>query len=272
MLKQRILTALILAPLALAGLFATNLTYFMLFTGAVICIGAWEWARLSQCRTLGQIIFPIFIGLMLFGAYNKPDLLKQALYFGLGWWVLALVLVLTYPKTSSLWRCPSKRLIMGAFVLVPTWAGLVYLRELNSLTLLYVLLIAWVADIGAYFTGRAWGKRKLAPKVSPGKSWEGVAGGLTGTAVLALITSFMLKFTLFEYGLFIAATLIVTLVSVLGDLTESMIKREAGMKDSSNLLPGHGGVMDRIDSLTAAIPIFAVFLIYAEAAKYFGFN
>ena len=150
---------------------------------------------------------------------------------------------------------------MGIFILIPAWAGFVLLREQGWFWLLYVLLIAWVADVFAYFAGRALGKHKLAPAVSPGKSWEGVLGGLVGTSLLTATASIYLGFSLNQFGLLLAITLIITAVSVLGDLTESLVKRESGMKDSSQLLPGHGGIMDRIDSLTSAIPIFTLLML-----------
>ncbi len=261
MLKQRLLTAIILAPLALWGLFGLEGTNFAIFTGLIIGVAAWEWARLSSFKLLGQLLFPTFILLMLLGAYERPDLLNQALWLSLAWWLVALFFVITYPHTANLWRCPSRRLVMGVFILIPAWAGFILLREQGWFWLLYVLLIAWVADIFAYFAGRAFGKHKLAPAVSPGKSWEGVIGGLVGTSLLSTGAGLWQELTLSQFGVLLAITIIVTAVSVLGDLTESLVKREAGMKDSSQLLPGHGGVMDRIDSLTSAIPIFSLLLL-----------
>ncbi|SFX31600.1 phosphatidate cytidylyltransferase [Marinospirillum alkaliphilum] len=261
MLKQRIITALLLAPLALWGLFGLEGQAFALFTGVVIGIAAWEWARLSGLQRVGQVVFPGTVLVMLFTAWQQPHLLHQALWLGLAWWALALFFVITYPRTATLWRCSSRRIFMGLFVLIPAWAGFVLLREQGWFWLLYVLLIAWVADIFAYFAGRAFGKHKLAPAVSPGKSWEGVAGGLVGTSLLALLASFWQNFGISQFLLLLLITLVITAVSVLGDLTESLVKRESGMKDSSNLLPGHGGFMDRIDSLTSAVPLFALLLL-----------
>jgi phosphatidate cytidylyltransferase len=161
------------------------------------------------------------------------------------------------------------RALMGLFVLIPAWVGLNHLRtgsfqfgELNNslLAILYVFFVVWVADIGAYFAGRAFGKAKLAPKVSPGKSWAGVWGGLVAVAVLAVAASLIADAGVVQTVLLVLASLVTGLVSVLGDLLESMLKRFRGIKDSSQLLPGHGGIMDRIDSLTAAIPVFALMI------------
>lgn len=260
MLKQRIITALILAPVALWGLFWLEGLAFAGFVAAIIAIAAWEWARLSGLQTRGQVLFPALVLLILLAAWLQPQLLRPMLWLGLAWWLLALTLVITYPATTRHWHRTSHRVLMGLFVLIPTWAGFVLLREQSGFWLLYVLLICWVADIFAYFAGRAFGKHKLAPAVSPGKSWEGVAGGLAGTSLLAILSALWLGFSL-PHGLLLwGLTLVITGVSVLGDLTESLIKREAGMKDSSQLLPGHGGFMDRIDSLTSAAPLFALAL------------
>ena len=261
MLKQRLITAFILAPLALGGLFGLEGWAFALFTGAVICIAAWEWARLSGLPRLGHFIYPAVLGLALLGAWGQPHLLQQMLWAGAAFWLLALVFVITYPATVGWWRCPARRALMGVFILLPAWSGFILLREFGAFWLLYVLLIAWVADIFAYFAGRAFGKHKLAPAVSPGKSWEGVAGGLVGTTLLSLSATLYLDLAAWDSLILLMTTLIITGVSVLGDLTESLVKREAGMKDSSQLLPGHGGFMDRIDSLTSAVPVFALLLL-----------
>jgi phosphatidate cytidylyltransferase len=160
-------------------------------------------------------------------------------------------------------------MLMGLPVLVPAWVGLNHMRtaglyygdaDNNLLLILYVFCVVWVADIGAYFAGRAFGKAKLAPRVSPGKSWAGVWGGLLAVAIFAAIISQLAGARWPDAVLLVLATLVTGGVSVLGDLLESMLKRFRGIKDSSGLLPGHGGIMDRIDSLTAAIPLFALMI------------
>ena len=261
MLKQRLITALILGPLALLGLFALEGSAFALFTAAVVVLAAWEWARLSGLGRTGQWVYPLVLAAALASAWSQPHLWTQALWLALVFWCLALLAVFTYPRTTHLWRCTSRRAFAGVLVLVPTWAGFQLLKQAGDLWLLYPLLLCWTADIAAYFAGRAWGQRKLAPAVSPGKSWEGVFGGLLATSLLALVTALWLGWPWQQVLLLLLLTCVITGVSVLGDLTESLIKREAGMKDSSQLLPGHGGIMDRIDSLTSAIPLFALFLL-----------
>jgi phosphatidate cytidylyltransferase len=152
-------------------------------------------------------------------------------------------------------------------ILLPAWQGLIWIKQgaLGNWQIMAVMVLVWGADVGAYFSGKAFGKRKLAPKVSPGKSWEGVYGGLALSLVITTIVGVMREWTAGQLliGLFGAA--LIVFVSVVGDLTESMFKRQSGIKDSSNLLPGHGGVLDRIDSLTAAVPIFAVLLWMAAS-------
>jgi phosphatidate cytidylyltransferase len=154
------------------------------------------------------------------------------------------------------------RLVIGLLILLPAWQGLMLFKqwpEANGL-ILAVMVLVWVADIGAYFSGRRFGKNKLAPQVSPGKSWEGVFGGLAASLLVTLAVGLTRDWSGSALLIAIAGAAVVVLISVVGDLTESMFKRQAGLKDSSNLLPGHGGVLDRIDSLTAAIPVFAVLL------------
>ena len=153
-------------------------------------------------------------------------------------------------------------MLIGLLILLPAWQGLVLLKQwpqANAL-IIAVMVLVWGADIGAYFSGKNFGKRKLAPKVSPGKSWEGLYGGLAASLLITLSVGLQQGWSAVGLLLALAGAAVVVLISVVGDLTESMFKRQSGIKDSSNLLPGHGGVLDRIDSLTAAIPLFAALL------------
>lgn len=268
MLKTRILTALILAPIAIIGIFFLPPLGFALFTGVAITLGAWEWANMAGYSGMGaRIGYGAVVAVLLALLYAMPTL--NLLWLGVVWWLIAFGLVRLYPKGSAFWGNNPVRAVMGLLVLVPAWVGLNHLRtgqlmfgEVTSglLAILYVFLVVWVADIGAYFAGRAFGKAKLAPRVSPGKSWAGVWGGLLAASLLALAASQLAGATLAETLLLIVVTLLVAAVSVVGDLVESMLKRFRGIKDSSQLLPGHGGIMDRIDSLTAAIPVFALLI------------
>lgn len=267
MLKQRIITALILLPIALGGFFLLNGGEFALFIGLVVTIGAWEWARLAGlvAQPLRLAYAAVVAGALML-LYLMPDLAPWVLGASVIWWGLATWLVLTYPRSGELWASAACRLLIGLLVLLPAWQGLVLLKHwpLGNWLILAVMVLVWAADIGAYFSGRAFGKRKLAPQVSPGKSWEGVYGGMTVSLLIALGVGLARDWSFGQVLLGLLGAVVVVMSSVVGDLTESMFKRREGIKDSSNLLPGHGGVLDRIDSLTAAIPMFAVLLWAAE--------
>ena len=268
MLKTRIITALILAPIAIGGIFFLPPMGFALFTGAIITAAAWEWANMSGIESpAGRIAYALVTAALLYGLLNVSFV--AVLWLALVWWFVGFLLVRSYPSGSDKWGSVPARAVMGLFVLVPAWVGLNHLRTGgfqfgdstdNLLLILYVFCVVWVADIGAYFAGRAFGKAKLAPRVSPGKSWAGVWGGLVAVGIFALVVSTLASAGTGETLLLVAASLATGLVSVLGDLLESMLKRFRGIKDSSHLLPGHGGIMDRIDSLTAAIPVFALII------------
>lgn len=263
MLKQRIITALILLPFALGGFFLLEGGWFALFIGAVVSVGAWEWARLIGFTAQPQrLAYAALVAILLVLLFNIPQLAPWTLLLGVCWWGVATLLVLGYPGSSRHWAKLPVRLLIGLLILLPAWQGLVLFKQwpqANGL-ILAVMVLVWGADIGAYFAGKTFGKRKLAPQVSPGKSWEGVFGGLLATLLICLGLGLYQGWSLGALLLALLGTVLVVSISVVGDLTESMFKRQAGIKDSSNLLPGHGGVLDRIDSLTAAIPVFAALL------------
>ncbi|WP_192035448.1 phosphatidate cytidylyltransferase [Halomonas sp. YLGW01] len=264
MLKQRILTAVCLLPLALAGLFLLEGGGFALFTGVVVLLAAWEWTNLAALSRLSaRLACTAALGLaMVLLWLGGGDRAEGLLWLGAAAWLANLYWVTHYPARQAQWATPARRLAMGLLVLLPCWVGFNSLRASGAEWLLFVLLLVWLADTGAYFAGRAFGRRKLAPAVSPGKSWEGVVGGVVATLALALGYAAWLSLGLSETLCLLVATGVVTLVSVLGDLVESMLKRTRGIKDSGVLLPGHGGVLDRIDSLTAAIPVFALLRVW----------
>ncbi|MBY5923658.1 MULTISPECIES: phosphatidate cytidylyltransferase [unclassified Halomonas] len=268
MLRQRIITAVWLAPLALAGLFGLEGGAFALFTGAIVVLAGWEWANLAGLdRGVRRWLAPAALaGIMLVMWLTGQSHALWPLVIGAVGWSINLWWVLGHPERTPQWSSTCMRLAMGGWVLLPTWVGFNLLRESGAAWLLFVLLLVWGADIGAYFVGRAFGRRKLAPSVSPGKSWEGVYGGMAVTACLAVVFALWQALSLSAAITLVLLTLAVTLISVLGDLLESMLKRHRGIKDSSALLPGHGGVLDRIDSLTAAIPVFALFFTWLVAS------
>lgn len=270
MLKQRIVTAIALAIAFLSALFGLDAQQFALFAGLAIGIGAWEWSGLSGLQhPFARLACPLVLGLMMAlifvtcgfaGGDVDLERVRSLLLAGAIWWALALLWVQGYPSSAILWGSIAARLAMGVMVLLPAWLGMVVLTHFDEgewLILLVVLVVA-CADVGAYFSGRAFGRHKLAPAVSPGKTLEGLFGGLVTVLIVA---SLFLLFTpghhdhWWQWAVIVAVT---ALASVLGDLLESMVKRQRGVKDSGVILPGHGGLLDRIDSLTAALPVFSL--------------
>lgn len=262
MLKQRVLTALVLAPLTLAGVMLLSLTTFSVVAALIIMLGAWEWGNLAGFEQPGiRTGFALFIGLCCFLVSGTSELF--VLGIAAGWWLVALFLVKSYPDNAVYYQGKPVRLLMGVLTLVPTWFGLVALKayDLSGMTILLVLFLVWAADVGAYFSGRALGKHKLAVNVSPKKTLEGLVGGLLLALLVAACVGLYFDFSFVRGMGLLLLTIVAGIASVLGDLFESLLKRERGIKDSSNLLPGHGGILDRIDSLTAAVPVFALALV-----------
>ena len=270
MLKQRVITAIVLAFLFLAALFGLSNIGFAVAIGAVVSIAGWEWANMAgferpwQRYLYGAVITAIMVlcswYLQLFETGSlDSDQVRTLLLVACTWWALALLWVQGYPSSALLWSRSWLRALMGILVLVPAWLATSYLHTLPHGQWLIVLMILTVAcaDIGAYFSGKAFGRRKLAPSVSPGKTWEGVWGGFTCCLILGLAVALMTG----NDWIVLAIIAPTSLASVLGDLLESMVKRERGIKDSSQLLPGHGGILDRIDGITAAAPVFALALV-----------
>ena len=259
----RMLTAIVVAPPVLAAVFLLSQQLFAVMMGIIILLGAWEWSRLAgldhhRYRTL----FVSLVAASLFATYLLPESVHIVLLvLGVAWWGVALGLVLGFPLSMTGWNGPYRKLLSGWFVLVPAWTAMIALKrhEQADFLLLVFLLLIWGADVGAYFAGRAFGRRKLAPQVSPGKSWEGVFGGLLLGMLIVVTMGLYEGFTGVQVWLVLLLSCLVTIAaSVLGDLFESVLKRRGGHKDSGTLLPGHGGIMDRIDSLTAAGPVFAL--------------
>ena len=268
MLKQRIITALILAPLVLGAIYYLSTPAVAVILGLIILIGAWEWVGLSGFESAqSKIIYTGVITALMFVSYplitqSSMNLFLIAVCL---WWLIALIIIISSQIKGSLPR--QNRLlflIIGFVVLIPAWMSLLFLHghpELGPEWVLFLLALIWTADIGAYFAGRALGRHKLADKISPGKSWEGVLGGLFAVLIITMLILPYLTHSEKVSTAMILLCLVTAMVSVLGDLTESVVKRISGKKDSGNILPGHGGVMDRIDSLTAAAPIFTAGLI-----------
>ncbi|CNI98246.1 phosphatidate cytidylyltransferase [Yersinia mollaretii] len=279
MLKYRLITALILIPVVIGALFLLPPVGFAIVTLLVCMLAAWEWGQLAGFASRSQRIwlailcgFLLVLMLLSLPAYQHSAHLPQVsvpLWLSMGWWLAALLLVLTYPRSAVFWHDSRLlRIIFGILTIVPFFWGMVALRQygydqhhnIGAWWLLYVMLLVWGADSGAYMFGKLFGKHKLAPKVSPGKTWEGLIGGLLTSALISWLFGRYAPLDIIPEKLLICSV-VAALASVLGDLTESMFKREAGIKDSGHLIPGHGGILDRIDSLTAAVPVFACLML-----------
>ena len=255
MLRQRVITALILAPFVIFVILWVPHPITTAVLALLVGAGAWEWSAFPgfthASARLGYVAFiAACLGLAWYVGIDSVES-TLLLYAALAWWVLALVWIAFAPASVN----RATAAVAGLIALVPVWLALVRLHAQGPQLMLFLLLLVVAADIGAYFAGRAFGKHKLAPRVSPGKTWEGVGGGLVAAALMAALGVWWFNMDTVP---FMALCIVVAIASVVGDLTESMFKRHVGLKDSGNLLPGHGGVLDRVDSVTAAAPVFLI--------------
>ncbi|WP_371322714.1 phosphatidate cytidylyltransferase [Dechloromonas sp. ZY10] len=267
MLKARVITALALLALLLPSLFFLPQAGWALLMAAVVGVAAWEWGALlgwqsSARRGLG-VGFAVFCAVV---ALFDPAALGVGQFTpAMNWvWLAYGASAVLWGVVVPLWLRRKWRvtgvpgLLVGAVLLFPTWLAMVQLRALGPGVLLAVLAVVWMADIAAYFSGRAFGRRKLAPNISPGKTWEGAFGAVLGVLAYGFAVPALAGVELLPAWLWAPLLLLTTVVSIIGDLFESMLKRQAGIKDSSNILPGHGGVLDRVDSLTSTLPFAAL--------------
>ncbi|MEI6737440.1 MAG: phosphatidate cytidylyltransferase [Pseudomonadota bacterium] len=287
MLKTRIITALLILPVVFAALFLFPNWAWGLFTLGIVLVACWEWSRFCQFPTdrniskytyfvlslgLSAIIFEAYLDRIVFG-FEKLSLASflMATFF----WLFISSLWL-----ASTWRPHGEKsywiaAVAGWIVIFPTWLALLVLHDMSPWLLLTFMSIVWVADIAAYFVGKGIGRHKLAPAISPGKTIEGAAGAILGVAIYFFIWRSLAEQAierggdwareLYSHGwLLFGLFILLALMSVLGDLFESWMKRGAGMKDSSNLLPGHGGILDRIDALTSTLPIAGLYVMLMQ--------
>ena len=279
-LPRRATTAIVAVPVAVVAVLALPTEGVALLFAIVMVAASVEWARMTAPGRRARHAFPLIVAvsmlLLWLAGTQRSDWLLILCAISLAWWCIALAWVVRFEQACP--RVPESgdrdvanpgradfggivAGIAGWMVVVPAWAGLVYVHgstEGGPSRVLFILLVVWAADIGAYFAGRRFGVRRLAARTSPGKTVEGVAGGMAAVAGLGIAAGLWLDLPMAHAVLLALLCVAAGALSVLGDLLESLVKRKSGVKDSGNLLPGHGGVLDRMDSLTAAAPAFAV--------------
>ncbi|MEM9243195.1 MAG: phosphatidate cytidylyltransferase [Pseudomonadota bacterium] len=266
MLLSRTITAVILIIIVIVGIVYLSPFYFAIVNALFMLAAAWEWSCLAGLKKkTSRCAYLIVIALLFYVVTYLPSWLVFIIA-GL-WWLVAIFLFINYPKLSTWWSNKTGIICgMGIVSIVPAWLALntIHHAEHGVIHLLLLLLIVGLADSSAYFSGRYLGKHKLLPAVSPGKTWQGVAGALLSTIIIVILVTSTLHTDIVQkqWWQILIIYLATTLASIVGDLLESMLKRSAGLKDSGQLLPGHGGMLDRVDGLLAAAPIFALLLLF----------
>jgi len=261
--KQRVLTALLITPVAVAMILLLPMVAFALLIAGLCLIASWEWTRLSGLLDRRARALLLVLAIALFWLmWIWRDAAAGWTVIGIGclWWIAALLWLrqFTYAAAPSRGNTVIK-LLVGLLIVFPAWIALMHLRDSGPHGpgwSLYALLLGWAADTFAYLTGSRWGRTRLAPNVSPGKTVAGVYGALAGTAAVAAIGGWMLHVRDVKLLLLVLLAMVCVGFSIVGDLFESLIKRQANVKDSGTLFPGHGGVFDRLDSTFAVLPFF----------------
>lgn len=275
-LQKRILTSLILIPIVVLAVLFSPPIIFACFTGIFILLAAYEWTGLSGLSTFKNKLWGLaFMALMTSAIWAVLPVLFTSTGFNLlslliTFWLIATVFILIYPAGTNLLAKSWLGLIMGIIVLIFPWFLILVVQQSMPYLLLYLFVLVWSVDIGAYFAGKRFGTHKLAPTISPGKTWQGVVGGI-GLALIITIAGYLLGYYLSTQGYFnlitipslgrwVMASIAAIIFSIIGDLFESLLKRIHNLKDSGSIIPGHGGILDRIDSLLAAVPFFLAFI------------
>ena len=258
MLRQRVITGIALGAGILTGVLLLPNAWLALAFAMVSLLAAWEWARLTALPgTLWRGVYVLAVAVLLMAAWVYPEHARTVFLVAVLWWAASVILLAAYEPgwlhTRWLWGLLG---LSGFVVLVPTWLAVVHLHAQHPALLVFLLVLVSMSDVFAYFAGRRYGKNKLAPSLSPGKTREGLWGALLGALPLVLAGMYVLGLDRAAWIYFLGLSLVCVLLAVIGDLYESLLKRRAGAKDSGTILPGHGGVLDRIDSLTAAAPCF----------------
>jgi len=286
MLLKRIITALVLASLIALAVFKLPMEYFSLVIGLITLLAAWEWSNLAGLTSLvKRVLFLLVLILPMLGIHFWTQILELVAqtvdwpdvrdYSGiLEWlvippvlfWILVMILIRNTPTGVLNLKLKTRyKVLIGWFVLLSAWMFLSRLRAFYGTEMtMYFLILIWVADISAYFAGKKWGTTQLAPEISPGKTVAGMYGALVSGLVCAVVLSLIYGFQLMIAADFVLLSVLTVLISIYGDLFVSVVKRQHGVKDSGSLLPGHGGVLDRVDSLIAAIPFFygCIYFVY----------
>lgn len=275
MLRTRVITALLLLAGFLAALFLLSFSGWLFFAGMVAGLGGWEWGGLMKLHRPGRLIYAaismsltVVLGWLAFdvgtGVVRQEQLLIALFALaGLFWLLIVPIWLQAKWKTGAF--LPG--MLAGWIVLVPACLALIQLRAVHPVLLLACMAAVWVADIAAYFCGRTFGRHKLAPSISPGKTWEGAIGAFIGVILYGMAASWIagiFPYKSVSFYLFVSILLVLTAVSILGDLFESLAKRQAGVKDSGSILPGHGGVLDRIDSMTSTLPLAGLVILTGD--------
>jgi phosphatidate cytidylyltransferase len=260
-LKKRVVTASVLAIILIADTFLPMMG-FALSMALVVALGSWEWTNLAGVKQVWlKACYALLTLLLLVCVYLLP--FSEVLFFASIFWLFAVIGIVFYPDSAKYWHHSFSRMLIGLIALPVMWISFVLIHEKPNGALLILILWAMVAlaDIGAYFVGHTMGRKKLAPLVSPGKTQEGAYGGLMSAALITFCASFFYSHSLDQALGCAMVAFTVAIASIVGDLLESMLKRFRGIKDSGQLLPGHGGVLDRIDGWMAAAPVYALFIV-----------
>lgn len=273
MLLQRILTALVLAPLVILAILLPSTTVLAWIAAAVFLAASWEWTQLSGVKSQTSRIALVTLAAALFALLGWASsqsvmLTYMLLAAGVLWWLVACL----WLRHFAFGAAPTRenrilKLVAGIFVIFPAWIALISIHSTQphgEWWALLALFIVWAADIGAYTSGRTFGGRKLAPSVSPGKTWAGAYGALVAGVIISTIGGWLLGLRGGQLVVLAILTLATVGISIVGDLLESLMKRHAKVKDSGTMVPGHGGILDRLDSVFAALPIFAVGLLLMD--------
>lgn len=265
MLLTRLLTSLILIPLVVAGVWWLSTPVFATVTAFFFMLGVWEWADLTGLTKPGyKLLYTLTWLALIFITYHAvsppSELARWLLLAAVLIWLMTFVSMIVYPRGLQRWmKVQTSKGVLGQLLFLFCWVALTELKTIDGpMYIVYVLILIWLVDSASYFTGKFWGKHALVPQLSPKKTVEGLIGGMTVALLFVLVTKWAANLSWYSWSSLLLISLFTMAFAIGGDLFESMLKRQTGIKDSGRLIPGHGGVLDRIDSLVAALPVFAL--------------